>query len=87
MFAELVMLVFIHDNLNHRITMTLFQVYALLSLSIANLLIPAIIVRDYVSGTTIRGTQIVMENHPASLFKGKDQQKRDGLNSPMLGLQ
>lgn len=47
MFAELVMLVFIHDNLNHRITMTLFQVYALLSLSIANLLIPTTIVRDY----------------------------------------
>jgi hypothetical protein len=39
------------------------------------------------SGTTIRGTQIVMENHPTSPFKEKDQQKRDELNSPLLGLQ
>jgi hypothetical protein len=28
-----------------------------------------------------------MENHPVSPFKGKNQQKRDGLNSPLLGLQ
>jgi hypothetical protein len=38
------------------------------------------------SGTIIRGTQIVMENHLASPFKEKDQQKRDGLNSTLLGL-
>jgi hypothetical protein len=41
----------------------------------------------YLSGTTIRGTQIKMEKHSASPFKGKNQQKRDGLNSLMLGLQ
>jgi hypothetical protein len=28
-----------------------------------------------------------MENHLASPFKEKDQQKRDGLNSTLLGLQ
>jgi hypothetical protein len=39
------------------------------------------------SCTTIRGTQSKMENHPTSLFKRKDQQKRDGLNSLLLGLQ
>jgi exonuclease III len=37
-----------------------------------------------VSGSTIRGTQIMMKNNPASPFNEKDQQKRDGLNSPLL---
>jgi hypothetical protein len=40
-----------------------------------------------VSGTTIRGIQIVVKNHPASPFKEKNQQKRDGINSSLLGLQ
>jgi hypothetical protein len=39
------------------------------------------------SGTTIRSTQIVMENHLAYPSKRKDQRKREGLNSPLLGLQ
>jgi hypothetical protein len=43
--------------------------------------------RHQVSGTTIRGAQIIMKTHPASQFKGKDQQRRDGLNSPLLDLQ
>jgi hypothetical protein len=43
--------------------------------------------RVELSGTTIRGTQIMMENHPTSPIKEKDQQKRDGLHSPLLGLQ
>jgi hypothetical protein len=29
----------------------------------------------YMSGTTIRGSQIKMEKHPASPFKGKNQQR------------
>jgi hypothetical protein len=40
-----------------------------------------------VSGTIIRGIQIMTGKHPASLFDGKNQQKGDGLNSPLLGLQ
>jgi hypothetical protein len=44
-------------------------------------------VASVLSGTTIRGTQIIIENHPVFPFKGKDQQRRDGLNSPLLGLQ
>jgi hypothetical protein len=35
----------------------------------------------------VSGTQIKKENHPASPFKGNTQQKRDGLNSSLLGLQ
>lgn len=45
MFAELVMLVFIHDSLRERIVMTIFQAYALLCVSFGNLLIPTAIVR------------------------------------------
>jgi hypothetical protein len=52
-----------------------------------DVLISVILSTRFVSGTTIRGTQILMENHLASPFKGKDQQWRDGLNSPLLGLQ
>jgi hypothetical protein len=39
------------------------------------------------SGTIIRATQINMENHPTSPFKGENQQKRDELNSLLIGLQ
>jgi hypothetical protein len=45
MFAELVMLVFIHDSLRERIIMTIFQAYALLCVSFGNLLLPTAIVR------------------------------------------
>lgn len=44
MFAELVMLVFIHGSLRERIIMTIFQAYALLCVSFGNLLLPTAIV-------------------------------------------
>jgi hypothetical protein len=39
------------------------------------------------SGTTIRGTQIEIENHPATPFKGNGTQKGNGPNLPLMGLQ
>jgi hypothetical protein len=45
MFAELMMLVFIHDSLTHRIVMALFQVYALSSVLFGNLLMPTAVMR------------------------------------------
>jgi hypothetical protein len=45
MFAELVMLVFVHDDLIYRINMAIFQIYALLCVSFGNLLMPAAFIR------------------------------------------
>jgi hypothetical protein len=44
-------------------------------------------VKSFLSGTTIRGTQIKVENHPAPRLREKSTKETYGLNSPLLGLQ